>query len=189
VLRRPFLSPVERLVLVRDGFYAVDPACRRRAEVLLSLDRGAALSEAARTARCSRSSIYRWLSHYLGERDPAALGDNRRRYAGRSRERRRVWTARAGALLALTAMRPDAGPGRLGLEAADRAALAGVAADPDAAPRDRYLAAMLRALDRGVPISTIARAAGCDRKTVYRAPRHHLRRLLPGAFRTPAPGA
>ena len=112
MLRRSFLGPVERLVLIRDGFYSPDAGCRRRAAVLLALDRGSTLTGAARSARCNRGTVYRWLGNYLEQRDVAALGDGRRRYTGRPRSLQRDLAARAEALDALIAAELAADPAR-----------------------------------------------------------------------------
>lgn len=182
--RPRLLGPVERLILIRDGFYAPDAATRRRAAVLLALDKGATVMAAARSARCNRSSVYRWLANYLERRDPAALGDNRRRAAGGPRQRDRRLLERAAALVALADARPepaDDGLGRLHLDRSGRRALWLLALDPAATPRLRYRAAMLRAVDLGLPTTTIARAVACDRQTVTNASRLHLHKTLSAA--------
>ena len=179
--RRSFLGPAERLILIRDGFYSPDSGCRRRAAVLLALDRGSTLTGAARSAKCNRSTVYRWLSNYLENRDVAALGDGRRRFAGHPRRRQQRLAGRADTLAALAASRPETPPGRLGLDPRSRAALAALAVDPAAPPRTRYRAALLHALDRGATVATITRAVGCDRATVADAPRLHLRAVLAAA--------
>lgn len=176
--RKAFLGTIERLILVRDGFYSPDPDCRRRAAALLAMDRGATLSDVARSANVSRDSVYRWLSNYLQQRDPAALRDNRSRHAGRPWHRRRDLAARAAAVLALADGGPRGGAGRLGLDAAARDVLVASARDATLPPRTRFRAALLFAIDRGLPNATIARAGGCDRHTVAKAPSRYLRRLL-----------
>lgn len=176
----PFLNPVERLILIRDGFYSPDARCHTRASALLAIDRGHSVRSVARSVRCSRDSLYRWYGQYLENRDVAALGDGRSRAA--RRRARGLAADRTAALLELaeTAARPADAPGRLDIDGPDRAALRRVAdgREPNAKLFHRYWAALLLAFDRGVPVATIARTAGTDRSTVYKAPARHLARVL-----------
>lgn len=177
----PFLGPVERLVLIRDGFYSPDARCHARAAALLALDRGHSVSSVARSVRCARETLYCWLDRYLEKRDVAALCDRRTRAA--HRRARRLRPARAAALveLARACGRPEAEPGRLGLDPAAREVLARTASAAEPDPARRYWAALLLAFDRGVPVTDIARAGGGLRRgTVYEAPTRHLPRLLAG---------
>jgi transposase-like protein len=174
-----FLGPLERLELVRDGFYSPDRRQHTRAAALLALDRGHTISYVARSVKCHRHTINRWLARYLEIRAPAALQDGRAREARRVSARLRP--ARASRLVALAAATglDPAAPGRLDLDARQRARLAHLAAKAPDVSR-RYWAAMLWAFDRGGAVSTIARAAGCHRDVVYEAPKRHLARVLDG---------
>src|SRR5690606_26706804 len=122
--------------------------CRRRAVVLLAVDRGSTLSAAARSAGCNRDSVYRWLAKYLRQRDPAALRDARRRDPGRPSHLRRAQADGAAALVALVRSAPGggfgsgSGPGRLGLDRSARAVLDAAAGDLARPPRTRLRAAI-----------------------------------------------
>lgn len=172
-----FLGPIERLELVRDGFYSPDRRQHTRAAALLALDRGYSLAYVARSVNRDVQTVKAWRDRYLEIRTPAALQDGRRREARRATIRLRP--ARAKKLLALA---DEAGldpstRGRLRLGVPKRARLARLAAEA-ADPSRRYWAALLWAFDRGAAISSIARAAGCCRGVVYGAPKRHLARVL-----------
>jgi transposase-like protein len=175
----PFLAPVERLILIRDGFYSPDARCHTRAAAILALDQGHSLRSVARSVRCHRDTLYRWLDKYLEKRDVAALSDGWTRAA--RRRTRRLWPQRAAALVALAGEfgRPEAEPGRLNLDPAARAILARAASEAEANPARRYQAALLWAFDRGLPVSAIARTAGgISRRILYEAPARYLPRIL-----------
>jgi len=172
----PFLDPVERLILIRDGFYSPDARCHTRAAAILALDRGQPLSRVARSVRCARDTLYRWLAKYLENRDVAALRDARTRDA--RRRTRRLKAGRVAALIELAASVPDPETGRLGLDPAARESLGRLAAAAGSDPARRYWAALLVAFDRRAPVADIARAAGCAANTVYEAPARHLPGLL-----------
>jgi hypothetical protein len=175
----PFLGAAERLVLMRDGFYSPDARLHTRAAALLALDRGHSLGGVARSVRCDRDTLYRWIDRYLEKRDVAALCDGRTRDA--LRRARRLKPARAAALVELAKLgRPANEPGRLDLEPSAQEALARLASVAEPDPIRRYWAALLLAYDRALPITDIARVAGCHRSTIYEAPARHLPRLLGG---------
>jgi hypothetical protein len=175
----PFLDPVERLILIRDGFYSPDARCHTRAAALLALDRGHSLRSVARSVRCDPDTLYRWLDKYLEKRDVAALRDGTT--AEGRRRSRRLLPARAAALVELAGEhgRPGPEPGRLALDAAAQALLERTASAAEPDPTRRYWAALLLAFDRGLPVAEVARVAGgLSRRTVYEAPARHLPRLL-----------
>lgn len=173
----PFLDPVERLALVRDGFYSHDARQHTRAAVLLSLDRGCSISDVARSVKVTRHTIKSWRDRYLEIRTPAALEDGRSRRARRAAARRRPTRTRLVYELALVG--PADAAGRLDLDAGSRAELARLAVEcPD--PERRHWAAILWARDRGVPVSVVARAAGRHRSTLYRDPARRLAWVLDG---------
>ena len=161
---RPFLEPVERLVLIRDGLYHHDDACRRRAAMLLALDRGSTLSAVARSSRCQWSTVKFWLSRYLENRTPACLLDARNPAVRRSQSP--LIPIRARAVLALAESAPASSPGHLGLDPSARDALLH-AARATSDPAARLRSSQLLALDRGVAASVIARASGCRRTTIH----------------------
>src|SRR6478752_3578528 len=100
---QPFLEPVERLVLIRDGLYAIDEAVRKRAAMVLQLDRGSNFTRVARSVKCHRYTVKFWYLRYLERRTPAALRlatDPHRR-----REDRVNHAARARALVILAESR------------------------------------------------------------------------------------
>ena len=76
----PFLGAWERLVLMRDGDYSTDVRRRRRAAMLLSLDRGNSAATVARMAGCSRTTVYYWLRLYKQYRDVSVFACDK--YAG-----------------------------------------------------------------------------------------------------------
>jgi transposase-like protein len=174
-----FLGPLERLELIRDGFYSPDRRQHTRAAALMALDRGLSMSRVARSVKCDRDTLYRWRDRYLEIRSPAALQDGRGRAARRAKARRRA--PRAAALVALAAARGRVAeaPGRLRLDPAAQQHLARLAAGSPDLTR-RYRAALLWAYDRACTITDIARVAGIDRHTVYQAPARHLARVLGG---------
>lgn len=172
----PFLDPLERLILIRDGFYSPDARTHTRAAAILALDYGHPLRRVARSVRCDHTTLYHWLDRYLEKRDVAALGDGRTRDV--RRRTRRLKPARAAALLELAHAAPPAEPPRLPLDPPARDALARLATDAEPDPTRRYWAALLFAYDRRVPVTDIARVAGCDRRTVREARARHLPRLL-----------
>lgn len=154
----PFLDAVERLILVRDGYYATDHAQSRRAAVILSLDAGKSVASVARLAGCSRTTVYTWLRLYEQHRNPQAL---------RGSELERIGQRGFEISAALNAMPGNLKSARgLGLDVKARNALrldAMVA--PDAKRRRR--SAMLWALDRGVPLPHVAHVAGVSRQAVH----------------------
>jgi hypothetical protein len=173
----PFLGPVERLILIRDGFYSPDARCHTRAVALLALDHGYSVRSVARSVRCSRLTLYRWLDRYLEKREVAALSDGRSRES--RRRTRRLKVARAAALRELAATVSDPAVYRLDLDPAAREVLQRAASDAEPCPIRRYWAALLVAFDRGVPVAEITRTAGgISRRTVYEAPTRHLPRIL-----------
>ena len=171
----PFLTPVERLLLVRDGYDSPDPACRRRAAMILALDRGMKVSHVARAARCDPSLVTYWRDRYLDLRDVASL---------RSRDRKPKPTmalqiARLRRVAALVGTHPEGG--RLPIDADARAVLAAQADAPDLPLRRR--AAALLALDRGATLHAVGLALGSHRGCI-----HHLRRrYLESLARSAAP--
>lgn len=172
----PFLDPLERLLLIRDGFYSPDARLHTQAAALLALDRGLPLRDVARSVRCDPDTLYRWRDRYLENRDLAALRDARSRHAARRTTRLRP--ARTAAVLALAEHHPGPDARRLGLDDDARARLAAAAADPKSTPARRHWAALLLAYDRGVPVTHIARATACSRRTIYEAPARHLPAIL-----------
>ncbi|MCU1376839.1 MAG: hypothetical protein JWO68_4125 [Actinomycetia bacterium] len=161
----PFLGPLERLILIRDGIYSTDPRCARRAAMLLALDRGATPSSIARGAGCHRTTVYYWLRLYKEYRDPAVLSGGEPQSAGVPRP-----GDRAAAVLAL---RPEplprgARPARAPLDPLALAALQ-FEAEHDPRPRRRLASAIAVACERGVPASKVALAAGMSRQAAYRA--------------------
>jgi hypothetical protein len=152
---QPFLEPAERLVLIRDGMYADDATVRKRAAMVLELDRGSNFMRVARSVKCHPYTVKYWYLRYLERRTPAALRLANDLY--RRREDQVNYPARARALLILAESRTER---RLPWSAEERAQVAHdarAAADPSV----RYRQAMRFALDRGVPTASIARAAAC----------------------------
>ena len=97
---KPFLKPVERLILIRDGLYGGDPDCRRRVPALLAMDRGLSVPLVRGTVNCHRMALYSWRNRYLEHRDVAVLRDGRRAETARrlralmgDRVPRRAWRA------------------------------------------------------------------------------------------------
>ncbi len=159
---KPFLKPIERLILIRDGLYGGDPDCRRRVAALLAMDRGLPVPLVARTVNCHRMALYSWRNRYLEHRDVAVLRDGRR--AETARRLRALMGDRVPRLRALLARLP-AGPGRLPLTDDERRQLAtNLREASDASVRRQ--AAMVLALDRGASLRQVALAAGCDQRTV-----------------------
>lgn len=164
----PFLDALERLLLIRDGYYSADPHRSRRAAMLLALDRGMPLSSVARSAGYARTTVYYWLRLYLHHRDPATLAGRDSATAGRR------GAEMAAAMNAMPGDREAAGV--LGLDEAARHALRlDAEVDPDPALRRR--AAILWALERGVAASHVAHVAGTSRRNVCRMRRAAVARL------------
>jgi transposase len=69
----------------------------RRLEAVLLVAEGRSLSESARHVRVARSSVQRWVRHYLANRDAAALVDRPR--TGRPRAARQLTEPRLAAAL------------------------------------------------------------------------------------------
>lgn len=173
----PFLDPVERLILIRDGFYSPDARCHTRAAALLALDHGHPVRSVARSVRCDPDTLKRWCARYLENRDVAALRDGRTRES--RRRTRRLTHTRAAALHRLAhAAGAEAAASRLALDPVAQGILQRAASAAEANPTHRYWAALLWAFDRGATISAIARAAVCCRRVVYEAPTRHLPRIL-----------
>jgi hypothetical protein len=157
---QPFLEPTERLILIRDGFYAEEPAVRRRASMILELDGGSNFMRAARSAKCHRDTVKYWYHRYLERRSPSALrraGDAHRRYEDHLNH-----AARARALVLLAETRTDR---RLPWSDQKRAEVEHEARFA-AHPVTRYRQALRLAVDRGISTSLIARAASCRRSGV-----------------------
>ncbi len=87
---RPFLEDLERLVLLRDGYYSMDTCRRRRAAMLLALDRGTSATWIARMAGCSRATVYYWLHLYKQYRDVDVLSRGKSRSQGRGAKGRQL---------------------------------------------------------------------------------------------------
>jgi len=160
---QPFLEPSERLLLIRDGLSIDDAAVQRRASIILELDEGSNFSRVARSAKCDRGTVKYWYQRYLERRSPAALRSSRDRY--RRYEDHLNHAARARSLVLLAESRAESAP-RLPWSAEERGRVerdARAASDVDA----RYRQAIRFALDRGVSISLIARAALCSPSTIH----------------------
>jgi transposase-like protein len=159
----PFLGASERLVLIRDGYYSPDLRRRRRAVMLLALDRGVPASSVARTVGCARTTVYYWLRLYQEHRDVEALSGGFSRSGG-------LRPTRTAAVL--NSLKPDA-TRRTRRPAAPMDARArrrlrlDAEVHPD--PRRRLGAAMAWAMERGVAAEHAAHVAGVSRQAVYRA--------------------
>lgn len=158
----PFLDAVERLILVREGYYSSDACLNRRAAAILALDAGTRVASVARLAGCSRTTVYAWLRLYQYHRNPEALSGSQSGSQWYHSGRRGFEVAAA-----LNAMegRRSVRSG-LGLEKPARHALrldAHIAADP----RQRRRSAILWSLDRGIPPAHVAHVAGISRQAVH----------------------
>lgn len=154
----PFLDALERLLLIRDGYYSPDPNRSRRAAMILAVDRGDSAASVARSAGCSRTTVKYWVRLYRHHRDPGALSGGRSDKIGR----RAIEMAAA-----LNAMAGRAAKARvLGLDPEGRRRLrldAEIAPDPT----QRRRAAILWAVERGVPAPHVAHVAGISRQAVH----------------------
>jgi hypothetical protein len=160
---KPFLEPIERLVLIRDGIYAMDDACNKRARLIMALDRGSTITHAARSEKCSPRYVKYYLSRYLEHRTPAALrswGDPARTYYDSFQQ-----SSWARHLVILGGAQPAERGGVLPLSDEERRELeyqSHAASDPEV----RYRAAIRFAIDRGANLCAIARAAARHRNTI-----------------------
>jgi hypothetical protein len=141
--------------------YAIDATVRKRAAMVLELDRGSNFMRVARSAKCHRDTVKYWYLRYLERRTPAALRLANDLY--RRREDQINHAARARALVILAESRTE--ERRLPWSAEERAQVAHDARSA-ADPSVRYRQAMRFALDRGVSASSIAKAAACWRGVV-----------------------
>jgi hypothetical protein len=163
ILMQPFLEPAERLMLIRDGLYSGDAVVRKRASLVLALDRGSNFMRVARSANCHRNTVKYWYLRYLERRTPAALRhkhDPTRRYEDQINH-----AARARALVVLAESRGGRRRGRLPWTAEAREQVAHDARSA-ADPSVRYRQAMRFALDRGASMEAISRAASCWKSVV-----------------------
>lgn len=158
---QPFLGPLERLRLVRDGYYASDRRRRRRASMVLALDRGQTPAQVARTAGVARTTVYGWLRRYLEDRDPASLSG---RETGRPA--RPPDPSRSRAVSRLVGG-PSPHRGRLQRDRPRFEAASKAARGRDR--RARLRAEVLLAIDRGVSVTKVAGAARWSRQTIYQA--------------------
>jgi len=157
---QPFLEPAERLMLIRDGLYSSDAAVQQRASLILELDRGSNYTRVARSAKCHPRTVKYWHLRYLERRTPAALrlaNDPSRRYEDKVNH-----AARARTLVSLAESRNGR---RLPWSAEERRRVAHDARSA-ADPSVRYRQAIRFALDRDVPMGSIARASLCRESVV-----------------------
>jgi len=150
---QPFLDPAERLVLIRDGLYSDDAAVRKRASMVLELDRGSNYMRVARSQKCHPRTVRYWYFRYLERRAPAALrlaNDPHRRYEDQANH-----ASRARALVALAESHKGR---RLPWSAEERDRVIHDARSA-ANPHLRYRQAIRFALDRHAPTAAIARAS------------------------------
>ena len=174
---KPFLEALERLQLVRDGYYSDDWGQHRRAAMILAVDRGTPVSSVARLAGCSRTSVYYWIRLYRHHRDPEALANAHSRGLGQ-------WDAEVAAMLNAIEGREPPLPS---VEAATTGLLLRLDATIAADPRRRRKAAILWALDRGVPPTHVARVAKVSRQAIHQLRRRRAR-PEPPISRSPSRG-
>ena len=157
----PFLGSRERLVLIRDGYYSIDPRRSRRAAALLALDRGVPAAAIARQCGCSRATVYAWLHLYKQYRDPAALSPGQPRRRPTPEEQ-----SEAARLVNALEWEPVAGwppMSERAREALRRDAL------HHRDPGRRLASAMAWAIERGVSPTRVGLALGISRQGVHSA--------------------
>jgi hypothetical protein len=156
----PFLDGVERMVLLRDGFRSADRAVASRAAMVAAAGGGESPTSVAKRFGRSPDSVEHWVHLYKKHRDLRALG------GAQSRE---LLPARPEDLTPALLARARAGHRRrVGPKLSPSAIrtvrlLVTTSSDPCV----RLSAAIVWAVERGIPPSLVALASGRSRQAVH----------------------
>jgi hypothetical protein len=157
----PFLDGVERIVLLRDGLRSADRAVARRAAMVAAAGGGEPLASVARRFGRSPGSVERWVRLYKKHRDIRALGSAQSSGGLTATTPQGLTpaflaTARAGHRRKVA---PKLSP------SATRAVRLLVMTSSD--PGVRLRAAIVWAVERGIPPVLVALASGRSRQAIH----------------------